>query len=357
MRHVLNIVRWFTRRGAAEHRMESEIRFHIDRETGLLAGAGVAPEEARRRAVLRFGGVEPVREDMRDARSGRIVEALLQDVRYGFRVLVRNPAFTIAAILILALGIGANTAMFSIVYGVLMRPLPYREGGQLVVLHQHAARAGRADIPFSVKEIEDYRSSSRTLSSVVEHHSMSFLLLDDRSAERVNTAVVSANFFDVLGLKPLHGRTFIADDEKAGAPAVLILSHKYWQTRHGGDPQIIGRVFQMNNRPHLVIGILPPVPQFPVENDVYMPTSQCPTRASDAFRQNRQARMMTAFGRLKRDTPLAQAQADLAVVANSLKRSYPETYPEQTGYGIAAVKLDDDLTRRGKGTFLILLGA
>jgi putative ABC transport system permease protein len=357
MRKVLNIFRWFARRGAAEHRMESEIRFHIDRETDLLTRTGMTAEEARRRALLRFGGVEPVRENMRDARSGRMVETFLQDVRYGARVLLRNPAFTVAAILILALGIGANTAMFSIVYGVLLRPLPYQQGGQLVVLHQRAAKAGRPDIPFSVKEIEDYRGSNSTLSSVVEHHSMSFLLLDDRSAERVNTAVVSANFFNVLGLKPLHGRTFVADDEKAGAPAVLILSHKYWQTRHGGDKQIVGRVFQMNNRPHLVIGVLPPVPQFPVENDVYMPTSQCPTRSSDAFRQNRQARMMTAFGRLKPGVPLGQAQADLSVVASSLRRSYPETYPEQAGYSVAAVKLDEDLTRRGKGTFLILLGA
>jgi predicted permease len=294
---------------------------------------------------------------MHNAKSGSITEAFHQDLRYGFRVLARNPAFTAAAILILALGIGANTAMFSIVYGVLLRPLPYHEGGQLVVLHQHAAKAGRPDIPFSVKEIDDYRNANHTLSSLVEHHSMSFLLLDDAGAERVNTAVVSANFFNVLGLKPLYGRTFVADDEKAGAPAVLILSHKYWQTRHGGDAQIVGRIFQMNNRPHLVIGVLPPVPQFPVENDVYMPTSQCPTRSSDGFRQNRQARMMTVFGRLKPQVALGQAQADLSVVASVLQRAYPESYPEQTGYGVSAVKLDDDLTRRAKNTFLILLGA
>jgi hypothetical protein len=116
-----------------------------------------------------------------------------------------------------------------------------------------------------VKEILDYRNNSHTLESVVEHHSMNFLLIGGDSAERVNTAVVSANFFDVLGVKPLLGRTFVPGDEDHGADAVLILSYPYWKSRYGGDPNIVGRVFQMNNRPHTVIGVLPPIPQYPVE--------------------------------------------------------------------------------------------
>src|SRR5262249_52615784 len=158
---------------------------------------------------------------------------------------------TIAAVLILALGIGANTAMFSLVYGVLLRPLPYRDGEQLVVVHQRSEKSGANDVRFSVKEIEDYRAQNHTLSSVVEHHSMSFLLLEAQTAERGNPAVLSAIFFDALGVVPIHGRTFVADDEKHGAPAVLILSNHYWQTRHHGDAGIIGRTFQMNNRPHV----------------------------------------------------------------------------------------------------------
>jgi putative ABC transport system permease protein len=357
MSRLIHALRWFTRRDEHEARMNAEIEFHIQRDVERLVAAGLRPDEARRRAVIEFGGIDQMREEMREARSGRWYEALFQDVHYGIRVLVRNPGFTLAAVLILALGIGANTAMFSLVYGTLLRPLPYRDGRQLVVVHQQSDRAGARNVPFSVREIEDYRQQNHTLSSVVEHHSMSFLLLDAQSAERVNTAVVSANFFDALGVQPVLGRTFVPDDEKHGAPAVLILSHKYWQTRHQGDAGIVGRTFQMNNRPHVVIGVLPPVPQFPVENDVYMPTSQCPTRSSEAFRQNRQARMMTVFGRLKPDVPLARAQSDLAIVAKSIERANPDAYPARFGYGVRVASLTDELTRSTRGTFLVLLCA
>ena len=134
-------------------------------------------------------------------------------------------------------------------------------GEQLVVLHQDAPGAKVADSPFSVKEIADYRDQNHTLQGVAEHHAMSFLLIGKDTAERVETAVVSANFFDVLGVKPLLGRTFVAADEKHGAPAVLILSYKYWQSHHGGDPNIVGKVFQMNDRQQTVIGVLPHVPK------------------------------------------------------------------------------------------------
>ncbi|HEY2014867.1 MAG TPA: ABC transporter permease [Bryobacteraceae bacterium] len=280
-----------------------------------------------------------------------------QDIRYGVRVLAKNRGFALAAVLTLALGIGANAAIFSLVYGVLLRPLPYENGGRLVVLHQQAARANQPNVPFSPKELFDYRDNAKSLDAVVEHHSMSFLLLGKDSAERVNTAVVSANFFDVLGVKPVLGRTFVAEDDRPQADAVLILSYTYWQNRHGGDPKIVGTVFQMNNRPHTVIGVLPPIPQYPVENDVYMPTSQCPFRSSPRTIANRRARLMTAFGRLKPGVQLPQAQADLSTIASRLESSYPDVYPKSYGYGIAVAPLQEDLTRRARTTFLVLLGA
>jgi putative ABC transport system permease protein len=286
-----------------------------------------------------------------------MLEETLQDVRYGLRVLLKNRGFALAAVLTLALGIGANAAIFSLVYGVLLRPLPYHNGGRLVVLHQHAARAGQNEVPFSVKEIFDYRDHNHTLAAVVEHHSMNFLLLGKDSAERVNTAVVSANFFDVLGVKPLLGRTFVASDDTPNATAVLILSYEYWKNRYGGDTRIVGTVFQMNNRPHTVIGVLPPIPQYPVENDVYMPTSQCPFRASQRAIANRRARLMTAFGRLKPGVPLEQAQADLSTVAGQIENANPDVYPKSYGYGLRVAPLQEDLTRRARTTFLVLLGA
>jgi putative ABC transport system permease protein len=284
-------------------------------------------------------------------------ETTLQDIRYGVRVLLKNLGFTSIAVLTLALGIGVNTAIFSVVYGVLLRPLPYKDGGQLVILHQQSKQAQRPNVPFSVKEIFDYRDQNHTLDAVVEHHTMFFLLLGKDTAERVQTAVVSANFFDVLGVKPLLGRTFVASDDTPKSDAVLVLSYKYWKTRHGGDPNIVGKVFQMNNRPHTVIGVLPSIPEYPVASDVYMPTSQCPTRSSANFIANRQARMMNVFGRLKGGVPLQKAQADLSTIAHQLESSYPDAYPKNYGYAVAAAPLHDELTRRARTTFLVLLAA
>jgi putative ABC transport system permease protein len=356
MAKLTSIFRFLFRRQKVERELDAELRYHIEALTEQNLARGMGAAEAHRQAVIAVGGVEALKDDCRDARLGRMVESLAQDVRYGVRMLRKNPGFSLAAIVTLALGIGANTAIFSLVYGVLLRPLPYQQGGQLVVLHQNASNAHMFDVPFSVKEIADYRERNHTLQSVVEHHTMNFLLIGKDTAERVETAVVSANFFDVLGVKPAMGRAFVAADEKPGAPAVLIVTDKYWQTHQSGDPNIVGKVFQMNNRPHTVIGVLPPIPQYPSEVDVYMPTSQCPTRSSAAFIENRGRRMMTAFARLKPGVTVAQAQADLSAVAHGIEAANPEFYPKQYGYSLQSTPLQSDLTRRARTMFLVLLG-
>jgi predicted permease len=344
------------RKDDLERDMNTELRFHVEMQIQQNIERGMSPAEARFHALRDFGGVEKFKEECRDARGGRLIEALLQDTRYGARILLRNPGFTLVAVLTLALGIGANTAIFSVIYGVLMRPLPYKEGNQLVIVHQQAPLAKVPNMPFSVKEVMDYREQSQTLDAVVEHHSMSFTLLGGSEPQRVQTGVVSANFFDVLGVTPILGRTFLPSDDDKSSEAVLVLSYKYWKESHGGDPNIIGRVFQMNNSPHTVIGVLPSIPQYPAEEDIYMPTSHCPTRSSDQFIANRNARMMSVFGRLKPGVPLTQAQADLNVLAANLQKQYPDSYPGNRGYGAVVTPLQEELTSRARPTFLILLG-
>src|ERR1044071_1836464 len=243
-------VRALVRKDRLEREMDTEMRFHLDMEIEQNIKRGLSAKEARNQALRRFGGVEQVKEECRDARGGRLIESIVQDVRYGARVMRRNPGFTLVALITLALGIGANTAIFSVIYGVLMRPLPYTDGNRLVILHQQAPLARIEDMGFSATEIKDYREQNQTLEGVAEHHSMSFILLGREEPERIQTAVVSANFFDLLGAKPLLGRTFLPDDDQKGADAVLVLSYKYWQRSHGGDPNIVGRVFTMNDRPH-----------------------------------------------------------------------------------------------------------
>src|SRR5436305_13620618 len=158
------------------------------------------------------------------------MNSLLQDIRYGFRMLKKNPGFTLVAVMALALGIGANTALFSVVYGVLLKPLPYAQGKELVVLEQQFPNVSKQNAGFSVNEVADYREQSQSLAQVEEYHQMFFILLD-KEPDRVQTGVVSAHFFDMLGVKQLMGRLFVDDDDRTGADPVLVLSYDYWKKK------------------------------------------------------------------------------------------------------------------------------
>lgn len=284
-------------------------------------------------------------------------QILSSDVGYAVRVMRKNPGFTLIAILTLALGIGANTAIFSVVHAVLLRPLPYPDGQQLIFVKQQEPKLGVDDLGFSVQEINDFRGQNRTLSGLVEYHGMAFTLFGHGDPDRVRTGVVSHDYFDLFGIKPLLGRTFLPDDDKLGAPAVLVLSFEYWKTRFGSDPDIVGKTFEMNDRVHTVVGVLPPVPQYPNENDVYMPTSACPWRSNKAHLEMRDMRMMEVFGRMKPGVTVAQASADMSSIAAGLKAAYPKFYPENSGYGSATAALQHELTKDARPTLLLLLAA
>ena len=294
-----------------------------------------------------------------DRDGPRIQDTLVQDIRYGVRTLWRSPGYSLLVVATLALGIGANTAIFSVVNGVLLQPLPYRDGRELVVVRQQAPRAGAENIPFSVKEIVDYRDQLQTLDGFVEYHGMSFTLLNRGEPDQVLTGVVSSNFFDVLGVQPLLGRTFIDTDDDLGAEAVLVLSYPYWQQRFGSDPNIVGAVFEMNDQPHTVVGVLPPIPQYPRENDVYMPTSACPFRARGEARmhENRTAfRGMTAFGRLRDDATVEVFATELATTASRFQQDFPDVYGPDSGYTAVTAPLTEELTSNARPMLLILLG-
>jgi putative ABC transport system permease protein len=277
-----------------------------------------------------------------------------QDAGFALRMMRKSPGYTLAAILTLGLGIGANSAIFSVVNAVLLKPLPYEHGERLVVL-QH--RMGMLDQPFSALDISDYRGQNRSLDGLVEYHNMNFILLGRSEPERVETGVVSWNYFDVFGVKPLFGRSFRPEDEQAGAPAVLMLSYEYWIKSFGGDPTVVNKTFKMNDKVHTVIGVLPPVPQYPDENDVYMPTTACPFRSAPRFIANRTSRMMQAFGRMKPGIGVRQAQADLSSIAVNLQKAYPKDYPPANGYAMKTVGLEEALTHNARPTMLVLLAA
>jgi putative ABC transport system permease protein len=284
-------------------------------------------------------------------------EILVSDCGYAFRMMAKNPGFTAIAILTLALGIGANTAIFSVVHTVLLRPLPYPDGQQLIFLRQEQEKLGMDDIQFSAHEIQDYREQNHSLTGLVEFHAMSFILYGHGDPDRVRAGVVSWNYFDLFGVKPILGRTFLPGDEEPGAAPVLLLSYEYWKNNFGGSRDIVGKTFEMNDKVHTVIGVLPPVPQYPNENDVYMPSTACPFRSAKDFIENRDARMMEAFGRLKPNVSLAEARAEMSMIASRLRSTYPKSYPSNVGYEATTTALERELTKEARPTLLLLLAA
>ncbi|HEY5062697.1 MAG TPA: ABC transporter permease, partial [Gemmatimonadaceae bacterium] len=200
------------------------------------------------------------------------------DVRYAARTLRRAPAFTAAAVLTLAVGIGASTAIFTMVNGVLLHRLPIGSGDRLVHLTQPSSQA--PDEGFSVLEVKDLDRELETMRGVAEYHSMTFQLYGHGDPLRVQTGVVSDKFFGLIGVKPLLGRAFLPGEETVGAPPVVVLSYRFWMDQFHGDPAIVGASFTMNDKVHHVVGVLPPLPGYPNENDMWMPAGACPFRSA-----------------------------------------------------------------------------
>jgi len=288
------------------------------------------------------------------------LDELFQDVRYGVRTLAKRPGYAALAGMTLGLGIGANTAIFSVINGVLLKPLPYEHGDRLAIVRQSAPLSGQAQIGVAVAEYYDYREQAKVFDGLVEYHQMNFDLLNRGEPDRVDAGVVSHNFFDLLGITPILGRSFVKADDEPGAEAVLILSHRYWRQKFGADPGIVGRIFEMNDRPHRVIGVLPNVPHYPQENDVYMPVLACPFRAAAErnIAQNRRAfGGLSVFGRLGPGVSHEQAASAVSTVNQRFVADYPNVYRvASSGFQATTLELRRALTDGARDLLLILLG-
>ena len=345
----------FFQRNYWDRETASECESHIAHEIDHNLARGMKPDEARRAAYVRFGNPVRVREEVWRSNSLAPLEHFLRDLRYAWRTLGRNRGYALVAILTLGLGIGANTAIFAVVNGVLLRPLPYAQAGQIVHLQQKTPRILPDPFGFSVAEVQDYRAQNRVFSDLAEYHSMTFTMLGSKVPERVATGVVSANFFNVLGVKPVLGRVLTPSDESLTAPPVLVLSYSYWMKEFGGDKHIIGRAFELNDRVHTVVGVLPPLPDYPNADDLYMPTTSCPFRSGNGMIANRDERMLDVYARLKPGATLAQAASDLQTISNRLQMEYPKSYPIDSGYTVNLIPIENELTHAARPTFLTLL--
>src|SRR5439155_4020723 len=223
----------FTRDDASAD-LREELESHVEMETVEYVRRGMSPDAARRRAMLSAGGVTQAAEAVRDQRGLPWLETIVADVRYAFRSLRHNPVFTTVVVITLALGIGANTAIFSVVRGVLLKPLPHREGDRLVYLRQSADGPGQGDLNFSVPEVSDLRHGVPSLGGIAEYSPWSVIYQGDEGAVRLSVGLVTGNYFEVMGLSPVLGRLTRPSDDGPGVPGVAVLTHGFWMKRFGG---------------------------------------------------------------------------------------------------------------------------
>ena len=255
VRELLERIRGAIGLGRKDRDLSQELEFHRDMLEERHRSRGLAPEAARRAARLELGGAAQIAETWRDQRGLPVLDVLRQDVRYGFRMLRRTPGFTAAALLTLALGIGANTAIFTVVDAVLLRPLPYADPDRLVTVGDRTPDGFSSNVGFAT--VLDWRERSQTIESFAMMRSWLPTLVANGEAERLPAVRVSSNYFDMLGIRPALGRGFTADDDRPDHWRVLLLSDRLWRRRFGADPSAVGRTVVMNDREYRVIGVMP----------------------------------------------------------------------------------------------------
>jgi len=276
-------------------------------------------------------------------------------MRYAIRSLLKAPGYSVLVILTLALGVGANTAVFSVVRGVLLRPLPHEEGDRLVYLKQSAARAGLEDVKFSVPEIVDLREGSAALAGLAEYSAMPFTMLGGDLPVQVQAGIVSGNYFEVMGLGAVLGRAIGSADDGPGAEPVMMLTYRYWQSVFGGDPEVLGRTYRMNGRTVTVVGVAAPAPPFPGETDVFVNLVTSPHHLDATMVHGRSHRMTDVFARLAPGAAVTQAQAELDRIASRMYEDHPENYDAAAGYAITISPLRDALTSNARRTLILLM--
>ena len=299
-----------------EREMDEEMRFHIEARAADLKSRGLRPQEALRQARLEFGGIETAKGDCRDAVGVSFLETLLQDVRHGVRAMVRTPVFTGIAVLVLALGIGANTAIFSVVDAVLLRPLAYRDSGRLVTILMNG------DGPVSAGNYVDWRDQSRSFTAMSAAEAWSPNLTGIDSPEHIPGLKVTHDLFPMLGIDPMLGRLFLPGEDKEGANREVILSYRLWQRRFSSDPNVLGKPIVLDGNAYLVIGVMPQgfqfAPFWATKAELWVPSAFGPgVHASGGS--------LRIFARMKDGVSLTQARAEIASITARLEQQFPGT--------------------------------
>ena len=283
--------------------------------------------------------------------------ALAAELRYAARSLRRSLAFTTVAALTLALGIGANTAIFSVVRGVLLKPLPHKGGDRLLYLRHSADGAGRENINFSVPEVRDFRTGAPSLRGIAEYSSSSTILQGADNAMRINIGLVTGNFFEVMGLSPVLGRATGPSDDGPGVPPVMMLTYEFWMKRFGGDSSIVGKQVAMGGGPVTIIGVLQPAPTFPNRYDALLNMVYSPHHLSAAMVEERTHRMTEVVARLAPGADVNQAKAEIGAVYARMQHDFREAYDPGSHMRVAVIPFQEVMGEGARLTLWLLMGA
>jgi putative ABC transport system permease protein len=309
------------RKRALDAQLASEVRFHIEELTDAKIAAGMSREEARRRAVLEFGGGEQIREELRDVHRVPLVETTVANLKSGWRFIRKSPSFSITVILTLALGIGANSAVFSAVDAILLRLLPFPNGDQLMRLSQHYTKANGVPTVVAPIRLEDWNRMNSTFQAMTGYYTENSSETSGTLPEKLTEAFVTQRFLQVWGVSPALGRDFTPEEEHFGGPTAVLISDRFWRNRFGASPDVLSKKLRIGDRSLSIVGVMPASFLFPDrEVDLW---SAVPVDAPIA--QNRRWTWYIVIGRLKPGVTLTQAQANLAAVQAQLGRAYPET--------------------------------
>ena len=350
-----------------DREMDEEMRLHIElrekelREKELRANGlhetehaenGLSAEEASMTARKNFGNTLALREASHDSWGWAWLEHLAQDLRFAFRMLAKNPGFTAVAVLTLALGIGANTAIFSVVYGALLQPLPYQDASRLGVLNETTPKVGTVSV--SYPNFRDWRAQSHDFSQMAAVQDVGFNLAGVTQPENIRGEAVSPNFLSMMGVRPFLGRDFEASEEKPGTPPVVLLSYALWQSHMGGNRNAIGRTITLDGRSFTIIGVLPPNFRSLDRTDAMLPIGVWATNHSGEANDRGDRGDMVVIGKLARGVRFAQARVEMEGIAARLAKEYPASNDQ---FGVALQSIRDAFVSDARPAILVLFGA
>ena len=344
-----------------ERDLDEEIRGHLALSVKERIERGVNPEAARRAALREFGYIPAIRDSMRRVWYSRwldAAEALGRDIRFAMRALLRAKGLAATVVITLALGIGANTAIFSVVRGVLLRPLVNRDEDRLVYIRQRAPGLEAENTTFSVPEINDFKSRVTTISAFGDFSTVEFTMTGLGDEPRtVNAGVVGGSFFEVMGLRPVLGRLLNAQDDGPAATGAAVLTHRFWTTSLNSDPAVIGKTIDLGPRTAMVVGVLEPSVPYPADTEIIANVVTSPHHLGATMVTSRTHRMTELFGRLAPGVALEAARAELTSVHADLMREHPEAYSERANVQLSVATLRDQIAAPARSILLVLLAA